>query len=369
MSAVCRIKSCFSPAFRKAVALAVLTTLFTLHAHAQPFDRPEAFRWDASDNGVTITGRTGTGRDMRIPPYIQGMPVIGIGTGAFLNVGLTSVTIPGSVTSIGAMAFAYNELESVTIPDSVIYIGAVAFARNRLSDISIPYGVSSIGYGAFRDNLLSRVIIPASLVTIGDGAFGDAVVLTAPAPAPAPAPPLFAPMPPVIARQPQPLFEDPARFWSAGVSGGVSIAEPLMDSGAFIAGGTLQVTLAPWRNSFIRIGCDILQGSHQDYSHFSSLSIYPFGHLALFLPLFGWYGGVYLGAGAGFMIKSYSSRYDENSDSFFAMDLFTVGITFTLPFFGRLGFNASYTMRTDFSALTDRISLGVVYRFRSGGIR
>jgi len=342
--------------------LFALAALLAVSAYAQPHDRAGDFRWEPAENGVTITGRTGPGTDIRIPPYIHGMPVTEIGPGAFLNTGLTSVTIPHTVTSIGAMAFAYNELKSVSLPAGVTYIGAVAFARNRFTEISIPASVASIGYGSFRDNELTSVVIPSGVTLVGDGAFGEALVFVDAGGA---EPQLF--IPPLTAHSAPSLLEDPSRLWSVGLSGAVSLAEPLLDSGAFVAGGTLQLTLAPWRNSFIRIGCDILRGSHQDHGDFSMLTVYPFAHLALFLPLFGWYGGVYAGAGAGFMVKSYSGHYGEGSDTFFAADIFTVGITFTFPFMGRLGLNASYTMRTDFSALTDRFALGIVYRFRTGG--
>lgn len=65
--------------------------------------------------------------------------------------GLTSVTIPSGVSSIGEYAFyGCSGLTSVTIPSSVTSIGKEAFHKcNGLTNISIPSGVSSIGDVAF----------------------------------------------------------------------------------------------------------------------------------------------------------------------------------------------------------------------------
>ena len=65
--------------------------------------------------------------------------------------GLTSITIPNSVTSIGSSAFfSCSGLTSVTIPNSVTSIGNYAFATcSGLTSVTIPNSVTSISDGAF----------------------------------------------------------------------------------------------------------------------------------------------------------------------------------------------------------------------------
>ena len=64
---------------------------------------------------------------------------------------LTSVTIPGSITSIGDSAFrGCTSLTSITIPDSVTTIGSSAFyGCTSLTSVTIGKGVTSIGKNAF----------------------------------------------------------------------------------------------------------------------------------------------------------------------------------------------------------------------------
>lgn len=83
--------------------------------------------------------------------------VTSIGEGAFNSglfsiSGLTSITIPNSVTSIGGYAFRRcGNLTSITIPNSVTSIGEWAFADcSGLRSITIPNSVTSIGDFAFQ---------------------------------------------------------------------------------------------------------------------------------------------------------------------------------------------------------------------------
>lgn len=66
--------------------------------------------------------------------------------------GLTSVTIPGSVTTIKQWAFSLSGLTSITIPEGVTSIEYAAFALcENLSTISFPNSLSLIDQGAFKD--------------------------------------------------------------------------------------------------------------------------------------------------------------------------------------------------------------------------
>jgi hypothetical protein len=150
----------------------ILTVIAALamQAHAQ-------FNYTINaDLTVTITGYTGPSGAVIIPPMINGLLVTSIGGSAFLGSGVTSVTIPNSVTSIGAGAFwNCGSLTSITIPNGVTFIADGTFYECvSLASVTIPNNVTTIGSHAFDGcTSLASVTIPSRVTTIGDSAFAD----------------------------------------------------------------------------------------------------------------------------------------------------------------------------------------------------
>ena len=100
---------------------------------------------------------------------------------AFAPAGLTSYTIPNSVTSIGEYAFlACSSLTSITIPNSVTSIGEMAFRYcSSLTSITIPNCVTSIDSSAFEGcSSLTSITIGNSVTSIGLYAFSGCSSLT-----------------------------------------------------------------------------------------------------------------------------------------------------------------------------------------------
>ena len=102
--------------------------------------------------------------------------------GAFSGcTGLTSITIPNSVTSIGGRTFeGCTGLTSVTIPNSVTSIGGGAFSGCKgLTSITIPNSVTNIHDGAFANcSSLISVTIGNGVTNVGASVFRGCNSLT-----------------------------------------------------------------------------------------------------------------------------------------------------------------------------------------------
>jgi hypothetical protein len=135
---------------------------------------PGPFNYTTNNGMITITGYNGSGGVVTIPGSINFLPVTSIGGWAFSYCGLTSVTIPNSVTSIGDSAFSGCEsLTNIAIPNRVTNIGNTAFYWcTSLTSVTIGTNVTSIGNYAFQYCAdLTSITIPNSVTNIGDVAF------------------------------------------------------------------------------------------------------------------------------------------------------------------------------------------------------
>ena len=160
------------------------------------------------NGGATITSSTATGV-VTIPSAFGGYSVLKVGSGSspvFVNFsfGVTSVTIPNSVTTLAPKVFqgcaqltsvtlgtglttiqdfAFKDcssLTSITIPNTVTTIGTNAFYNcYGLTSITIGNGVTSIGNEAFSNCYgLTSITIPNSVTSIGANAFTSCSGLT-----------------------------------------------------------------------------------------------------------------------------------------------------------------------------------------------
>ena len=95
--------------------------------------------------------------------------------------GLTSITIPSSVTSLRDACFdECHGLTSITIPSSVTSLGNSCFSHcSGLTSITIPSSVTSLGYNCFYGcRGLTSITIPNTVTSLGDACFSGCSRLT-----------------------------------------------------------------------------------------------------------------------------------------------------------------------------------------------
>jgi len=139
-----------------------------------------------------------------------------------------------------------------------------------------------------------------------------------------------------------------------GVSIGTSFATPALI-------GTIHGTFAPIPNIYLELGIDlglIYGGSNdsEDYSVDDYYSLYPFVNIGYFLPITnedGWY----LGAGIGYMFGKYTF---DDGEAYINIPAFNLITGFIINNF----FNISYTLRTNFKGVNNKVTAGIIYRFK-----
>ena len=104
-----------------------------------------------------------------------------IGKGAFQETGITSISLPSSITVIPeSMCYNCNQLVTISLPDDVTVIGKKAFSEcDLLTTFNLPASLTTIGQEAFyNDNQLATALtFPDGLETIGPDAFNHCYVI------------------------------------------------------------------------------------------------------------------------------------------------------------------------------------------------
>ena len=205
-----------SSLFKGFVMLVVLMLMTTSSAMAQEpkFEVIDGFRYllDSGTKTATLVPKT-DGKysgDIIIPEKVKGNDgveyiVASLGASSFKGCsGLTSITIPSSVTSLGDYCFEWcSGLTSITIPSSVTSLGDHCFSCcsgltsitipssvtslsdfcfygcSGLTSITIPSSVTSLGYYCFDGcRGLTSITIPSSVTSLGDHCFDGCSGLT-----------------------------------------------------------------------------------------------------------------------------------------------------------------------------------------------
>ena len=175
-----------SSLFKGFVMLVVLMLMTTSSAMAQEakFEVIDGFRYllDSDTKTATLVPKT-DGKysgDIIIPEKVKGNDgveyvVASLGASCFEGcTGLTSITIPSSVTSLGGNCFEdCSGLTSITIPSSVTSLGDICFWNcSGLTSITIPSSVTSLGDFCFQGcSGLISITIPSSVTSLGGNCF------------------------------------------------------------------------------------------------------------------------------------------------------------------------------------------------------
>ena len=173
--------------FKGFVMLVVMMLMMASSAMAQEakFEVIGGLRYyllDTGDKTATLMPKTDSkySGNIVVPEKVKGNDgveyvVISLGYNCFYDCsGLTSITIPSSVTSLGdGCFFGCSSLTSITIPSSVTSLGdGCFFGCSSLTSIEIPSSVTSLGGNCFSGcSGLTSITLPSSVSSLGDFCF------------------------------------------------------------------------------------------------------------------------------------------------------------------------------------------------------
>ncbi len=112
-----------------------------------------------------------------IGSYTIPSSVYTIGAGAFYNVALDHLDVPGTVLTVSDYGFYCSKISSIAFDPAVAGIGNYAFAdvaanSSRLTEVMLPTAITYLGEGVFQNcGSLKTIDIPEEIVMIGTDTF------------------------------------------------------------------------------------------------------------------------------------------------------------------------------------------------------
>lgn len=155
-------------AFAILIATPQTAAQFLIHTH----EGQTLTYWipDENEDVCLVSNNQEISGNLVIPDHVGSYIVAGFVPGAFRGSGLTSVTLPNSITSIRARTFyGCTGLTDFTIPNSAVSIGEEAFfGCTGLKRVSLGNSVTTIGNEAFAGCTgLTNITIPNSVTSVG----------------------------------------------------------------------------------------------------------------------------------------------------------------------------------------------------------
>ncbi len=153
-----------------AAVLAVIIAVIVICTTANMY----TFTLNDNEDGYIISNYNGWANKVTLPAKHKGLPVVGIGEGAFANEGMNTVVLSKNIEDVGYQAFyGCKNLTEIKLNDGLLHLGVSSLGEcDALRSVVIPDSVSVIRPATFEnsDSLIS-VKLPKSLKSIHYMAF------------------------------------------------------------------------------------------------------------------------------------------------------------------------------------------------------
>lgn len=255
------------------------------------------------DGTATVIGTSGAATVITVPTTVndggQVLTIVKLGEDALRNKGITSITLPDSITYIDTGALAQNDLTAIDLPDNLEEIGDGAFVLNDITGVfTIPSNVKRIGNTVFWRNAIDELRLPRDIEHIGNWAFpfNDIEILTI-------YPAASAANPIALKRIEHHTFQsDP----NEGFEPTLDVPEGVEFIGSYGFGGQTEVTTVNLPNSLKKMDVDAFRGSFLPSINLPSSPTAYSGHTPIWKDTS---GGTY-NPGDPFVLADYDLGYD-----------------------------------------------------------